>query len=77
MANGSAVLPTPPVANMRVGASDARLYRLYGIPSLVCGLTPYNMGGPDEYIHLDDLFAVYYVHTMTAFDCLSTHGTVA
>ena len=29
------------------------------------------LGGPDEYIVLDDLYAVAYMHTMSAFDYLS------
>jgi succinyl-diaminopimelate desuccinylase len=71
VANGKEILGNKPVVNMRVGASDSRLYRLHGIPSIVCGLTPYNMGGPDEFITFDDLFAVAHMHTLTAFDFLS------
>lgn len=59
------------VANMRVGMSDARLYRRCGVPSIVCGPTPYNMGGADEYVLEDELFSVLYVHAMTAYDYLS------
>jgi succinyl-diaminopimelate desuccinylase len=70
--SGSEILGSKPVVNMRVGASDARLYRLRGLAAVVCGLTPYNLGGPDEYIMLDDLDAVAYMHTITAFDFLST-----
>lgn len=69
--NARAALGRSPAVNMRVGASDARLYRLRDIPSIVCGLTPHNMGGPDEHVTLDDLFAVCHIHTMTAFDFLS------
>ncbi|MBV9522468.1 MAG: M20/M25/M40 family metallo-hydrolase [Alphaproteobacteria bacterium] len=58
------------VLNMRVGFSDARFYRLAAIPSVVYGPTPHNMGGIDEYVTVDDLFAVFYVHAMTAYDFL-------
>jgi succinyl-diaminopimelate desuccinylase len=71
VANAAAVVPGGAVANMRVGFSDARFYRLHGVPSVVYGPTPHNMGGPDEYVTIDDLFAVFYVHAMTAFDFLS------
>jgi succinyl-diaminopimelate desuccinylase len=71
VANAASVVPGGAVVNMRVGFSDARFYRLHGVPSLVYGPTPYNMGGADEYVTLDDLFAVFYVHAMTAFDFLS------
>jgi len=60
-----------PVANMRVGASDARLYRMFGVPSAVYGCTPFNMGAPDEYILVEELLAVAKVHTFAAFDFLS------
>jgi acetylornithine deacetylase/succinyl-diaminopimelate desuccinylase-like protein len=68
---GREALGRAPAVNMRVGASDSRLFRRRGIPSVVCGLTPHNMGGPDEYVTLRDLFAVGYMHTLAAFDYLS------
>ena len=64
------VLNEEPAINMRVGASDARLYRMFDVPTVVCGLTPHNMGGPDEYVDLADLIAVGKIHTLTAFDYL-------
>jgi succinyl-diaminopimelate desuccinylase len=54
----SAALGTEPVLNMRVGASDARLFRLAGIPTAVFGPTPFGMGGGDEYVLIPELFAV-------------------
>jgi acetylornithine deacetylase/succinyl-diaminopimelate desuccinylase-like protein len=59
---------------MRVGASDARLYRLAGIPAAVYGPAPYNMGAPDEYVTVDDLTVVARVHALTALDFLSMPG---
>jgi succinyl-diaminopimelate desuccinylase len=64
------VLNEEPAINMRVGASDSRLYRMLNVPSVVCGLTPYNMGGPDEFVNLSDLIAVGKIHALTAFDYL-------
>lgn len=55
------------VANMRVGASDARLFRAAGVASVVIGLTPHNMGGPDEYVEVDELVQVAEVHAVTAY----------
>jgi succinyl-diaminopimelate desuccinylase len=72
LAAAEETLGTRPVANMRVGASDARLYRLAGVPSVVFGCTPYNMGGPDEYVEVAEAAAVAEVHTLTAFDFLAT-----
>lgn len=74
--NGEAVLGTAVARNMRIGFSDSRFYRQHGVPSVVYGPTPHNMGGADEYVTIDDLFAVFYVHAMTAFDyLLATDGT--
>jgi succinyl-diaminopimelate desuccinylase len=65
------VLGQPPAVNMRVGGSDSRWYRMHGVPTVVCGLTPFNMGGPDEYILVDELRAIAKVHTLAAFDFLT------
>jgi len=53
-----AVLGRRPVLNLRVGGSDARLFRLFGIPTAVFGPTPHGMGGADEHVELAELFAV-------------------
>jgi succinyl-diaminopimelate desuccinylase len=65
------ILGERPVVNMRVGGSDARLYRMDGIPSVVFGCTPFNMGGPDENILISELVAVAKVHALAAFDFLN------
>lgn len=54
------------VANMRPGFSDSRFYRAAGIPSVVYGPAPNNMGGGDEYVLLADLHAVFAVHARVA-----------
>lgn len=60
--------------NMRVGASDSRLFRQKGIPTVVVGLTPYNMGGPDEYIATDELAQVAKIHALSAWRFLQPSG---
>ena len=60
-----------PVVNYRIGGSDARLYRQRGVNSIVCGLTPHNMGAPDEYVDLEELYAVAHMHTLAGFDFLA------
>jgi len=65
------VLGTAPAVNMRVGGSDSRWYRPAGVPTVVLGLTPFNMGGPDEYVLVDELLAVAKIHTLTAYDFLT------
>lgn len=71
VSNCEAVLGTAPAVNMRVGASDARLYRYAGVPAVVCGLTSYNMGSADEYVDVDELRALAKVFALTALDFLN------
>ena len=71
VAAATAILGRAPVVNMRVGASDARLYRMFGVPSVVFGCTPFGMGGPDEYVLVDELVAVAQVHALTALSFLT------
>ncbi len=54
--------------NMRVGASDARLWRRAGIPTIVCGLTPYNLGGPDENLDITELPKLAAIHALAALN---------
>ena len=65
------VLGRAPAVNMRVGGSDARLFRRAGIPTVVYGPTPFNMGGVDEYVLLDELQIVAQVHALAAFEFLT------
>ncbi|CAN5902076.1 M20 family metallopeptidase [soil metagenome] len=65
------VLGVQPAVNMRVGGSDSRWYRPNGVPTVVLGLTPFNMGGADEYVLVDELVAVAKIHTLVAYDFLT------
>ncbi len=65
------VLGTPCAVNMRVGGSDARWFRLAGLPTVVYGPTPHNMGGADEYVLVEELRQVAAVHALTALEFLS------
>jgi succinyl-diaminopimelate desuccinylase len=68
------VLGRTPAVNMRVGGSDSRWYRQWGVPTVVYGLTPFNMGAADEHILVDELNAVAKVHTLAAFDFLTNRS---
>lgn len=68
------VFGVAPAVNMRVGGSDSRWYRMHGVPTVVYGLTPFNMGAPDEYILTEELRAVAKVHTLAAFDFLTNRS---
>ena len=45
-----------------------------GSSTVVFGPTPYNMGGPDEYVTVEDLGCVAKVHTLAAFDFLTNRA---
>jgi acetylornithine deacetylase/succinyl-diaminopimelate desuccinylase-like protein len=68
---GEEIMATRPVATMRVGSSDAALYRFKGIPSVICGLTPHNMGGVDEYVDVGELETLGQIYALSAFDFLA------
>ena len=59
-----------PVSNMRVGGSDARVFRLAGIPSVVAGCTPFGMGAADEYVLLEELLQVTQIQVLAAYQFL-------
>jgi acetylornithine deacetylase/succinyl-diaminopimelate desuccinylase-like protein len=65
------VLGQTPALNMRVGASDARVYREAQVPTVVYGPTPYNMGGPDEYVMVDELVSIMRVQVLSALAFLN------
>ncbi|WP_431282230.1 M20/M25/M40 family metallo-hydrolase [Humitalea sp. 24SJ18S-53] len=64
------ILSATVAVNMRVGGSDARWFRMEDLPTVVYGPTPFNMGGADEYVLVDELAAVMRVHALAAFDIL-------
>jgi succinyl-diaminopimelate desuccinylase len=41
-----------------------------GLPTIVYGPTPHNMGGADEYVLVEELDQVARVHALAAFDIL-------
>lgn len=60
-----------PVLTMRVGASDARHYRISkNVPSVNCGLNPYNLGAADEYIEINELVDVAKIHLLSTLEYL-------
>lgn len=69
--NGQDVLGDRPAITMRVGQSDSRLYRYLGVPTVVCGLTPHNMGAHDENVSRNELRHLTEMLTLSAFDYLS------
>lgn len=58
------------VANMRVGLTDARLFRHAGMPAVVYGPTAHRMGGPDEFVSAKEVLQVFQVHLAVASELL-------
>ena len=65
------VLGSACAVNMRVGGSDSRWFRMAGLPTIVYGPTPFGMGGPDEYVRIEELRQVAEVHALTALEFLA------
>lgn len=72
--NVQRVTGSRPLPSIGLGATDCRLWRHRGIPAVVYGPTPHNMGAPDEHVTLDELFRTVWVHVLSAFDYLATAG---
>jgi len=51
-----------PVLSVGYASTDARYFRPRGIPSIVYGPTPYNIGGVDEAVRLEELETIAAVH---------------
>jgi succinyl-diaminopimelate desuccinylase len=69
--NAEVVRGIRPLPTISLAGTDCRLWRLKGIPAIVYGPTPHNMGAPDEYATIDDLLGTAAVHVLSAFDYLS------
>lgn len=68
LAGAGQALGHPVWADMRIGGSDARLWRRAGMDCVVLGLTPHNLGAPDEHLcvaELADLTRAYLATAVT------------
>jgi succinyl-diaminopimelate desuccinylase len=61
-------LGRPAWFDMRIGGSDARLWRRAGFDCVALGLTPFNLGAPDEHCAIDELDALMRVYLATLND---------
>lgn len=70
-ANAQALRPgLIPARVVSPGATDARLWRLNGVPAVVYGPSPHGMGSVDEYVSVDEFFHVVNSHLLSAYDFL-------
>jgi succinyl-diaminopimelate desuccinylase len=68
--NAFAVGGVRPAKVVSPGATDARLWRLRGIPAVVYGPTPNGMGSADEFVSVVELMHVVKCHALSACDYL-------
>lgn len=59
-----------PIYFCGMGGTDCRFFRWRGIPSVVYGPRPVNMGGIDEHISVDEYLTVIKVHACAIIDFL-------
>lgn len=69
------VLDQPVFPDMRIGGSDARLWRRAGLDSAVHGLSAANLGAPDEYLAIDELWRLLAIHCLAARHFLYRDGS--
>jgi succinyl-diaminopimelate desuccinylase len=63
-----------PAKVISLGGTDARLWRMRGVPAVVYGPSPTGMGGVDEHVTVDEFMHVVKSHLLSAYDYLSTAG---
>lgn len=73
---GKHVLDAPVFPDMRIGGSDARLWRRAGMETIVQGLTPHNLGAPDEHLEVDELPLLLAIQCVAASAFLAGLGDV-
>ncbi len=72
MANNiGTIIKDIPMLAISIGASDQRMFRAKGIPSVRYGPTPHGMGSTDEYILVKELLNCVKIHSATAADYLT------
>lgn len=59
-----------PIYFIGMGATDGRYFRQRGIPTVIYGPRPFNMGGIDEHIEAADFFNVIHVQACSILDFL-------
>lgn len=69
-ANAKSICNEETVACFTFGLTDARYWRLYGVPAAVYGPNHYNMGSADEHIIVEELITAAKVHLAASWDYL-------
>ena len=70
-ANVERLIGKKPKPIISLGGTDARLWRKEGVPAYVYGPVPTGMGGPDEYVRIEEYLHVMRTHVLSAYDYLT------
>ena len=68
--NAVRMIQKEPIYFIGMGGTDGRCFRLKGIPAVIYGPRPVNMGGIDEHIFVDEFITVIKVHACSIVDYL-------
>lgn len=68
--NAQKVFGLPCATTIRVGGTDGKHTRRYGINTFSCGVEGANMGAPDEYVEFSELEQCFKIHALSAFEYL-------
>ena len=70
--NARRAFNAPCVATVRLGGTDAKHVRRYGVPSFSCGCEGGLMGAPDEFVDFDELDRVFETHARSVFEYMQS-----
>lgn len=70
--NVSEITGREPISILTFPSGDIRFFRLRGVPAVVYGTNPYNVGGTDEYITVEDLVTIAKVYAASIIDFFAT-----
>lgn len=68
--NAEKVFKAPCATTIRVGGTDGKHVRRYGVPTFSCGVEGGNMGAPDEYVDFQELEQCFEIHARSCFEYL-------
>ena len=71
--NAQLVSKVSPVRVVSLGGTDARLWRMRGVPAVVYGPSPDSMGVADENVTIEEFLHVVKTHVLSAYDYLKAN----
>ena len=71
--NAQLISKVTPVRVVSLGGTDARLWRMKGVPAVVYGPSPDSMGVADENVTIEEFLHVVKTHVLSAYDYLKAN----